>query len=77
VALTTQRTRFVALPLAIVVLMGCVVAVGSGGLLPASGLSPFVALSMVVGGFVVFFGLMLGVVRLFRNALITPRMRRT
>ncbi|MER2606878.1 MAG: LptF/LptG family permease [Siculibacillus sp.] len=76
VALTTHRTRFVALPAAIGVLMGIIVAIGSGGLVPRALLTPLGLAGVVSVAVAVAAVVLVGVLMLFRDLLTTPRMGR-
>jgi hypothetical protein len=75
VALTTARTRFVALPLAIAGLMGTLVAVGSGALIPAI-TTPFGAAAAVLTGIAAGVGALVAVSIALRDLLTAPRMGR-
>ena len=75
VALTTARTRFVALPLAMAGLMAGLVAVGSGALIPAI-TTPFGAAAVVLTGILAGAGVLAVVSIALRELLTSPRMGR-
>ncbi len=76
VAVTTPRTRFVALPLGIALLLGGLVAAGSGGVIPDGVLTPLGALGVVTATATVGAAQLVAVVLLARDQLLSPRMRR-
>lgn len=76
VAFTTQRTRFFALPLAIALLLGAIVVVGSGSTIPAAAVTPTGVVLLVLAAYACCFGLLFAVAHLLRDLLVTPRTRR-
>jgi len=76
VAFSTLHTRVVAPAAGIVALLGGMVALGSGGMLPDAIFVPKIVTGVLVAAFLAFLVLILAAVRLLHDRLIMPRMKR-